>query len=249
MNFEFASLSRIFREQGFWGTLRKCFLYFSFPFQLFSFRKSKVEKTPAQLVDFAFSVSSGLFKPLQVKWEITHLLERLKKEPPKIILEIGTAIGGNLFLFLSLARRDAKMISLDLPGGQYGGGYPLWRVPFYQMFPQKDQKLRLIRGDSHSAGSLQEVKDKLEGEEIDFLFIDGDHTYEGVKQDFETFSPLVKKGGLVAFHDIAPNQQQPDCGVDKFWAEIKKSIPSEEIVQDSGQRWAGIGLLKMNGAP
>jgi predicted O-methyltransferase YrrM len=39
---------------------------------------------------------------------------------------------------------------------------------------------------------------------LDFLFIDGDHTYEGVKQDFEMYTPLVRKGGLVAMHDIVP---------------------------------------------
>ena len=34
--------------------------------------------------------------------------------------------------------------------------------------------------------------------EIDFLFIDADHTYEGAKHDFETYGPLVRKGGIIA---------------------------------------------------
>jgi len=38
----------------------------------------------------------------------------------------------------------------------------------------------------------------------DFLFIDGDHTYEGVEGDFEMYSPLVRRGGIIAFHDIVP---------------------------------------------
>jgi len=42
----------------------------------------------------------------------------------------------------------------------------------------------------------------LNGEPLDFLFIDGDHTYEGVKRDFEMYSPLVRNGGIIAFHDI-----------------------------------------------
>lgn len=36
---------------------------------------------------------------------------------------------------------------------------------------------------------------------IDLLFIDGDHSYEGVKDDWENFSPFVKKGGWIYFHD------------------------------------------------
>lgn len=48
-------------------------------------------------------------------------------------------------------------------------------------------------------GSNEAVKDwKLP---IDVLFIDGDHTYKGVKDDWVNFSPFVKKGGWVVFHD------------------------------------------------
>ena len=36
---------------------------------------------------------------------------------------------------------------------------------------------------------------------FNFLFIDGDHSYEGCKADFEAWSPLVKPGGMIAFHD------------------------------------------------
>lgn len=51
---------------------------------------------------------------------------------------------------------------------------------------------------------------------MDFLFIDGDHAYEGVKADFEMYSPLVRKGGLVALHDICVHPPEMDCHVDKF---------------------------------
>ncbi|MEO0196406.1 MAG: class I SAM-dependent methyltransferase [candidate division WOR-3 bacterium] len=37
---------------------------------------------------------------------------------------------------------------------------------------------------------------------LDFLFIEGNHSYEGVKMDFEMYFPLVRKGGIIAFHDI-----------------------------------------------
>ncbi len=36
---------------------------------------------------------------------------------------------------------------------------------------------------------------------VDFLFIDGAHDYENVKKDFELWSPFLKKGGIIAFHD------------------------------------------------
>ncbi|MCX8006172.1 MAG: class I SAM-dependent methyltransferase [Burkholderiaceae bacterium] len=37
---------------------------------------------------------------------------------------------------------------------------------------------------------------------IDLLFVDGDHSFEGVSRDWENFSPLLKPGAWVAFHDV-----------------------------------------------
>jgi len=52
---------------------------------------------------------------------------------------------------------------------------------------------------------------------IDILFIDGDHTYEGVKSDYEKYEPFVKQGGLIFMHDITHKH----FGVKNFWKEIK----------------------------
>ena len=45
--------------------------------------------------------------------------------------------------------------------------------------------------------------------EIDFLFIDGSHEYEDVIRDFDVFSPYVKAGSIIAFHDVLPNWEGP----------------------------------------
>lgn len=45
--------------------------------------------------------------------------------------------------------------------------------------------------------------------EIDFIFIDGDHNYDAVKQDFNDWYPHVKIGGIIAFHDSAANRGGP----------------------------------------
>lgn len=52
---------------------------------------------------------------------------------------------------------------------------------------------------------------------IDVLFIDGDHSYEAVKKDWEAWSPFVKKGGTVFFHDC----DDTSPGVRQLWEEIK----------------------------
>ena len=92
---------------------------------------------------------------------------------------------------------------------------------------------------------MDRVKNILGDREVDFVFIDGDHTYEGVKQDFEMYSPLVKDGGIVAFHDIVAHPVETGCEVNRLWDEIKESkYEYTEIVSDWNQGMCGIGLLQ-----
>jgi predicted O-methyltransferase YrrM len=179
---------------------------------------------------------------MQIKEEFLELLKIFQKQNPKYILEIGTANGGSLFCFCKLAREDATIISIDLPGGKFGGGYPEWKIPIYKAFAKKNQKLYLLRNDSHSQETLEEVKKILNGNQLDFLFIDGDHSYEGVKKDFEMYSPLVRKGGIIGFHDIAPGGEK-ELGVPVFWKEIKKHFDFDEFIYDINQKDHAIGIL------
>ena len=89
---------------------------------------------------------------------------------------------------------------------------------------------------------LKEVEKILNGRKVDFLFIDGDHTYEGVKKDFEMYASLVKQG-IIAFHDIAPGPKEYGGDVPDFWKEIKGNFPYKEIVQDWNQGGYGIGII------
>ena len=90
----------------------------------------------------------------------------------------------------------------------------------------------------------QLVKDKLDNTKLDFLFIDGDHTYEGVKQDFEMYKEFVKPGGWIGFHDIKDTEfhRNADCRVDILWNEIE----GEKIeFLDNSSSYGGIGFIKV----
>jgi Methyltransferase domain len=193
----------------------------------------------------------------QVRSEIVQLAKVLQVLAPKRSLEIGTNYGGTLLLLCSLSPPDTKVISVDLPWGPFGGGYPRRKIPLFRRFPRGEQQLHLIRADSHSPDTKQRVLAILDGEQLDYLFIDGDHTYKGVQQDFQMYSSLVRSGGIVAFHDIITYRSESGCQVEKFWREIKDCYRHLEIIESVSEgslpvavtrapmETAGLGVLYM----
>lgn len=196
-------------------------------------------------LDLILGAAGGLYKPLQIRSEILGMLEVVSKNRPHRVMEIGTANGGTLFLLARAAADDAQLISLDLPYGEFGGGYSPIRIPLYRQFARGRQRVDLVRGDSHRQENRDRVERLLGGAKLDFLFIDGDHTYEGVKRDFELYSPMVRSGGLIGMHDIATHPASHNCHVDLFWNELKQKYRTTEIIENEAQGWAGIGLVHM----
>jgi cephalosporin hydroxylase len=196
-----------------------------------------------ELWDYATTIGGGVVASFQTKSEILWLLERVRAVQPKVVVEIGTANGGTLLLFARSVDAAATIISIDLPGDRPGQGYAAWRIPLYKRFALPGQSMHLLRGDSHDPAIRARVEELLDGREIDFLFIDGDHSYEGVKADFELFRDLVRSGGLIAFHDISP--ATPDSHqVRRFWSELSRTYPGEEFVEQPDRPWYGIGLVR-----
>jgi len=195
---------------------------------------------PEELVSLLFQFAGSSLKPLQIKEELAWLVQQVRTLKPRTVLEIGTARGGTLFLWTRLARPDAVIVSIDLPGGRFGGGYNPRRGSVYHHFPRSGQQLHLLREDSHQDSTLDKTRALFGGELIDFLFIDGDHTYEGVKKDWEMYSPLVRPGGLIAFHDIAGNYE--DTQVKRLWDSVKPAFEHREYAVDP-QGYYGIGVL------
>jgi predicted O-methyltransferase YrrM len=178
--------------------------------------------------------------------EFACLCRLVEQRRPRVVVEIGTMRGGTLWAWCRLAAADALLVSIDLPGGAFGGGYGGHEMVRLKGYAETAQRLALIRADSHASSTLSELTQVLDGRLIDLLFIDGDHTYEGVRSDYETYAPLVAPGGLIVFHDILP------CGrehgnVSKLWDELQSGVECREFVDKTdvswrGQ-WGGIGVL------
>ena len=248
MIYEIEITLRTLRREGLGPLLNKISIYFRQLFcgVRFFFLRLPQNATPIELVDFSFTAAGGLLATAQVRSEIIQLTELITQRRPKTVVEIGTAQGGTLFLWCRLANPQATIVSIDLPGGIHGGGYPYWKSWIYQRFPLTGQKLHLLRGDSHQPEMLARLKSVLPGDgKVDFLFIDGDHTYEGVKADFEMYSPLVRPGGLVVFHDICKHAEAVHCHVDRFWQVVKNESRAREFVHDWKQGTCGIGIIEV----
>jgi len=174
---------------------------------------------------------------------LVHLVRQLR---PTAVVEIGMGDGGTMALWAQIAPPEAHLIGLDIK--ILSGVDGLIRSKL-----RAGQKLSLIEADSHADSTKQKVLDSLAGSKIDFLFIDGDHGYEGVKLDFESFSPLVRPGGLVGFHDIIPDYSvrfgvqsgKYAGGVHKFWSQVISRFPHYEFIDSVGQDGFGIGVVRM----
>jgi cephalosporin hydroxylase len=192
----------------------------------------------------------------QVRSEIIELGKILTAFQPRSVLEIGTNYGGTLLLWCTVSAPDAKIISVDLPRGPFGGGYPRRKMPLFRAFTRGGQQLYLLRGDSHSVETKARILSILDSDRLDYLFIDADHTYAGVRRDFEMYSPLLRSGGIAAFHDIV-TYAQTKSEVRRFWNEIKQNYRHQELVEQrnpgpppvavtgASMETAGLGLLFM----
>lgn len=75
---------------------------------------------------------------------------------------------------------------------------------------------------------------------VDLLHIDGFHTYEAVKEDFEGWLPKMSKSGVIILHDI--HARHADFGVFKYWAELKKKYLTIEFVGSYGLGVVFLGI-------
>lgn len=171
---------------------------------------------------------------LQMDWEVQRLggprCEQHKRELEWFykyikqndkILIIGSKHGG-LEYQINKNFQDVKLVSCDIS-------------------PQQDNKSFIIVGDSSNIETQEKIKNH---GPYDIIFIDGDHSYRGVKKDFEFAISLNPK--LIAFHDIAKaiKHDREGCEVDVLWNEIKKDYITEEKIVGCG--WGGIGVIILN---
>ena len=151
---------------------------------------------------------------------------------PSVLVELGTHYGESYFGFCqAILERGIQCRAYavdnwtgDLHTGPYGSAVfeavSAHNRVFYSSF---STLLRM---------TFDEAAARFEDGAVDLLHLDGCHTYDAIKHDFETWLPKVSLGGVVLIHDI--DIQKGDFGAWRFWEEISSSFPSFAFHQSCG---------------
>ena len=209
------------------------------------FKKIYSSSLDVQTFEQAFSFTNRFIKSHQIHSEIKGLIELIDEHKPNSYIEIGMADGGTHFLIRKLCKSIKLSIAVDT---DIRNKYLLNRIT-------PIEKSHYVCGFSNNLKTINRVK-RLVGEEqkVDVLFIDGDHSYDGVKQDFDNYNGLVRKGGLIVFHDIIEDwgtrygkkTNKYTGGVPTFFAEVKNDYQSHLFIDNAEQDGFGIGVIVQN---
>lgn len=166
--------------------------------------------------------------------DLKVLLPLLSQIEPKNILEIGTWKGGSAETWLKAFNPEIFVTYEKSPEPLIQEGkieMPL-DIRYYRRW------FYFYGCDSHDLQRLEWLKEN--NFKFDYLFIDGDHSYQGVKNDFYMYSQFVKPGGIIAFHDALYYAKDTE-EVIIFWQEIKQKYKAMEIKETLNS--TGIGVL------
>lgn len=175
-------------------------------------------------------------RALQHRGEITDLARAVRRHDPETVMEIGSANGGTLYVWARALDGVRTMLSTDL---DYRG-----RRDFLEYVAGRSGvSLRCIEGDSQSETTRRAVREALSGDAIDFLYIDGDHSYEGVRADFEAYEPLVADDGLIGLHDV----ETGGTGVPRLWDELTETRECRTFAAEDRYGPSASGLVYKGG--
>lgn len=161
---------------------------------------------------------------------------------PRVVVELGTQAGMSYFCFCQAAREhgiSARCFAVDTwAGDEHTGEYDdaIWNDVSSHNAAHYSDFSELLRM------RFEEAIHRFEDGSIDLLHIDGFHTYEAVKSDFEAWSPKVAPGGIILFHDVAARMM--DFGAWRFWSELETRHSTFLF-----RHGFGLGVLRVPGGP
>lgn len=176
---------------------------------------------------------------LQDSWEFEQLYGYYQRLQPEHVMEIGSFFGGSLYYWLQNENLKT-LVSVDMKIPPSDDRYEQMmecRSKWVEWLHGKSFSFFEAEGSSTSLSVIEQVESVYRDGDLDFLYIDGGHEYEVVWADWHNYSPLVRKGGVIALHDVCGLE-----GVARVWRQIRES--GHRCVEISaGKTGWGIGLV------
>jgi predicted O-methyltransferase YrrM len=150
----------------------------------------------------------------------------------RVLAEIGVWHGVTTCRLRAAMATDGILYAIDpYPRGRLGVSFQQ-RIAHGELRSTSGGQIRWIRATGAEAG--RRLAAELAAR-VDFVFIDGDHTYEGLRGDWEAWSGLLAPGGIVCLHDSrsSPLRAIDDAGSVRFTSEVirkdERFLPVDEI--------------------
>jgi hypothetical protein len=163
---------------------------------------------------------------------------------PKVIVELGVHTGTSYFAFCQAVRQmhvDTTCYGVDTWEGDEHTGF--YGNEVYERVRDHNQK-QFAGFSTLIKSTFDEAKEYFIDGSVDVLHVDGFHTYEAVKHDFESWLPKVSNTGLVIFHDT--NVRERNFGVFRLWEELKSKYPNVQFDFGCGLGILAIGKILQN---
>jgi hypothetical protein len=161
----------------------------------------------------------------------------IEKIRPDVLVELGTHYGASYFAFcqsIATHKTGTKAFAVDTWQGDKHAGF--YGENVFQSVSDANNVYKSF--STLLRASFDEASASFGNKSIDLLHIDGLHTYESVKHDFETWLPKLTENAVVLLHDT--NVHRDDFGVHRFWSEISDKYPSMEFFH-----YNGLGVIQI----
>ena len=175
---------------------------------------------------------------------------------PRVLVELGVHHGVSFCAFCQAVGNlslDTRTFGVDTwAGDPHAGNYS---EPVFQDL-QAHHGAHYARFSSLLRMDFDQAANLFSAGQIDLLHIDGYHTYEAARHDFETWLPKMSQHGVILFHDVT--ERQTDFGVWKVWEELTARYPSFTFGHEHGLGVLAVGtelpsavrtLVSTQGAP
>lgn len=166
--------------------------------------------------------------------ELAAFLELLVAEGVRTYLEVGARHGDTFAAVADVLPPGATLVAIDLPGAWWGTADSLAALEASAAYARaRGHRVQVLVGDSTDAGVVAAARAYAP---FDAVLLDGDHREAGVRSDWRHYGPM---GRLVAFHDIAPTEDNAAIAVPVVWAEVAATHRTLAIVDPDAP---GMGL-------